>query len=355
MPLESYDGVVCTEYQPVYAYSEQVTKDVIRAGGASRASAHKAQDPESCNPEGRQVVSGEPVGYQNLLVRDNATGAYQLVNVPPPGVTPADALFQAASADLSHVIFTETSPLAEGARYGVENLYEWDEGALRLVSWLPNGTAVPGSLPAVAGTVRTRKCGLQRRLACPLHLRRRSLRPHRRAAHCPGRRLQVWEPGGGGSFKAATADGSKVFFLDGGRLTEDSTAVSADCAKVQKVDDTRPVRVRAPRRREQMRIDGPHGRCGGLSADVLRVMPLGGHDSSDVYFVAEGVLASNTREITNGEGKTVVEGAEAGKENLSVERRRDHVHRHPGVEYSRLGIEQTSPNGKWLALNRRRA
>ena len=133
------------------------------------------EDPESCNPEGRQVVSGEPVGYENLLVRDNATGTYQLVNVTPPGVTPADAHFQAASADLSHVIFTETSPLAEGARYGVENLYEWDEGALRLVSVLPDGTAVPGSLAATSGYARTRRCGLQRRLARPLHLRRRSL------------------------------------------------------------------------------------------------------------------------------------------------------------------------------------
>ena len=142
MPLESYDGVGCAEYQFVYAYSEQVNKDVIQAGGGSRASASKnnKEDPESCNPEGSQVVSGEPVGYENLLVRDNATGAYELVNVPSPGVTPADAHFQAASADLSHVIFTETSPLAGGARYGVENLYEWDEGALRLVSVLPNGT-----------------------------------------------------------------------------------------------------------------------------------------------------------------------------------------------------------------------
>ena len=117
-------------------------------------------------------MSGEPVGYENLLVRENATGTYQLVNVTPPGVTPADAHFQAASADLSHVIFTETSPLAEGARYGVENLYEWDEGALRLVSVLPDGTAVPGSLAAKAGHApNTKRCGLQRRLARPLHLR----------------------------------------------------------------------------------------------------------------------------------------------------------------------------------------
>jgi DNA-binding beta-propeller fold protein YncE len=42
MPLESYDGVVCARYQPVYAYSDQFTRDVMVAGGASRASvSHK--------------------------------------------------------------------------------------------------------------------------------------------------------------------------------------------------------------------------------------------------------------------------------------------------------------------------
>ncbi len=94
-------------------------------------------------------MSGEPAG-RNLLVRENATGTYQLVNVTPPGVTPDGANFQAASADVSHVIFTETSPLAAGATatYGVEyqNLYEWDEGVVRLVTVLPDGTPTQGSL-----------------------------------------------------------------------------------------------------------------------------------------------------------------------------------------------------------------
>ncbi len=347
MPLESYDGVGCANYQFAYAFSEQVTKDVIQAGGGSRATASKnyKEDPESCNPEGSQVVSGEPVGYENLLVRDNATGAYELVNVTPPGVTPADAHFQAASADASHVIFTETSPLAEGARYGVENLYEWDEGAVRLVSVLPDGTAVTGSFPIKAAV--------------------QNVPEHESVVSSDGshvlftyggalydridgqRTVQIDEqqggpgPGGGGSFKTATPDGQKVFFLDESKLTAGSTAAAGEpdlyeCA--------------LPVGASKCELADLTVAAGSEHADVLRVTPLGRHDSSYVYFIAKGVLASNTREFTNDEGKTVVEGAQAGKQNLYLWNGNKTTFIATGVEYSPFGIEQTSPDGKWLAF-----
>ena len=310
MPLEPYDGAGCPGYQYAFAYSEQFTKDVVMTGGGSSAtvSGNVHEDPESCNTDGRQVVSGEPVGHENLLVRDNATGAYQLVNVTPPGVTPADAHFQAASADLSRVIFIETSPLAEGARYGVENLYEWDEGKVRLVSVLPDGTAVPGSPAAEAGTpehqgmVSSDGSHVLFTYGGALYDR------------IDGQRtVQIDEqqggsgPSGGGSLQAATSDGSEVFFLDESKLTADSTAAAGEpdlyeCA--------------LPEGASKCELSDLTVAAAGEHADVLRVTPLGGHDSSYVYFVAKGVLASNTREFTNSEGKTVVEGAQAGKENL---------------------------------------
>jgi DNA-binding beta-propeller fold protein YncE len=345
MPLESYDGVSCLEYQWVYAYSEQVTKDVMLADGASRASAsdNTIEDPESCNPEGRQVVSGEPVGYENLLVRDNATGAYQLVNVPPPGVTPADAHFQAASADLSHVIFTETSRLAQGATYGVENLYEWDEGTLRLVSVLPDGTAVPGSLAAKAGTAE-HKGVVSGDGSHVLFTYGGALYDR-----IDGQRtVQIDEkqggsgPSGGGSFKAASADGSKVFFTGESKLTAGSTAEAGEpdlyeCALGEGASKCELTDLTVA--------------AAGGHADVLRVTPLGAHDSSDVYFDATGVLASNTREFTNSEGKTVVEGAQAGKENLYLWNGDKTTFIATGVLHNgRFGLEQTSPDGKWLAF-----
>jgi hypothetical protein len=94
----------------------------------------------------------------------------------------------------------------------------------------------------------------------------------------------------------------------------------------------------------------------GEHADVLRVIPLGDDDNSYVYFVAKGVLASNTREFTNGEGDTVVEGAEAGKENLYLWNGEkttfiatgEGVNGRPFVG-RRVG-GRISPDGKWLAF-----
>ncbi len=352
MPLESYDGVTCADFQSVYAYSEQVTKDVMLAGAGSRASTSGefSESPESCNPEGSQIVSGEPVGYANLLVRDNATGAYQLVNVTPPGVTPADAHFQAASADLSHVIFTETAPLAEGATYGVENLYEWDAGAVRLVSVLPDGTAVPGSLAekreGVAATaehesvVSSDGSHVLFTYGGALYDRIDGQRTVRIDEQQGGPGLS-----GGGSFKAATPDGSKVFFTDESQLTEGSTAAPGkpdlyECA--------------LPEGASKCELTDLTIAAGSEHADVLRVTPLGPHDSSYVYFVAEGVLASNTREFTSSEGKTVVEGAAAGKENLYLWNGEKTTFIATGgvsdvLLHGRVG-GRISPDGKWLAF-----
>ncbi len=347
MPSESYDGIECPEFQAMFAYSEQLTKGVVQVGGGSNASesgdGNHTEDPQSCNPEGRQVVGGEPVGYENLLVRDNATGTYQLVNALPSGVVPANVYFQGASADLSHVIFTETSPLAEGAQYGVENLYEWDEGALRLVSVLPDGTAVPGSLAAKAypeaeGVVSSDGSHVLFTYGGALYDRIEGQRT-----------VQIDEkqggsgPSGGGSLKAATSDGSKVFFLDESKLTARSTAAPGEpdlyeCALGEGASKCELTDLTVA--------------AGSEHADVLSVTPLGSHDGSYVYFTAKGVLASNTREFTNSEGKTVVEGAQAGQQNLYLWNgsKTAFIAIVNTNDYGQNGIEQTSPDGEWLAF-----
>jgi hypothetical protein len=161
-------------------------------------------------------------------------------------------------------------------------------------------------------------------------------------------------PGGGGLLRVATADGSKVFFTDESKLTEGSTAAAGEpdlyeCA--------------LPEGASKCELADLTVAAGSEHADVLSVTPLGGHDSSYVYFVAKGVLASNTREFTNGEGKTVVEGAQAGKKNLYlwdgekttfIATGAEFI-RNTEFEFNRFGIEQTSPDGKWLAFESKKS
>lgn len=354
IPLESYSETTCAyEGQPgPLAYSANLSMAVLEYGHDTRASTTpQSLEDESCNAEGLQVVSGEPVGYQNLLLRDNATGTYRLINAPPPGVTPADANLKAASADLSHVVFTETAPLAEGAQYGAENLYEWDEGALRVLSVLPDGTPVLGSL---AGEPSGDKVDASNLLSAEgSHI----LFTYGGALYdrIDGRRtVQVDEaqggPGssGGGTFQVASANGQEVFFTDESRLTPDATAQAGEPDLYE---------CQLPEGAPKCVLSDLTVAAGGEHADVMRVTPLGTHDSTHLYFIAKGILASNTRQFTNSEGKSIIERAEAGAENLYLWNGNEttFIAAFTPNSYYTYGGGQTSPDGTWFALLSRKS
>jgi hypothetical protein len=95
----------------------------------------------------------------NLYVRKDlltpGVGSYQLVTDCPACSAPLDpfAILQkpelaGASADFSHVIFESTLPLTPEATSGQPQLFEWDNGTLRLVGVLPDSGC--GSPPCVA-------------------------------------------------------------------------------------------------------------------------------------------------------------------------------------------------------------
>jgi DNA-binding beta-propeller fold protein YncE len=343
-PLESYSETTCMSEDPESIFSAEFSKSVTEYGHNTRASEPTGGqlNRQTCNAEGLQVVPGEPVGYQNLLLRDNTTGTYQLINQPPAGVTPADAKLHGASADLSHVLFSEEAPLAQGAQYGVENLYEWDEGTVRLLTVMPDGTPAQGSLPEqISGTNVISAGGSH-----ILFISGGSLYVRIGGEHT----VQVDESqggggsSGGGSFQAASADGTEIFFTDNRRLTADSTAETGEpdlyeCA--------------VPEGASKCVLSDLTVAQGGEHADVIRVSPLGAKDSSHLYFVARGVLASNTREYTDGEGNVVLEKAQAGQNNLYLWSggTTTFIASGPPDGYPSLnGAGQASPDGTWFVF-----
>ena len=240
-----------------------------------------------------------------------------------PLVTPADdtannrfggALnFLGATPDLSHVVFESKVGLTSAAP-SAAGLYEWEAaGGLQLISLLPDGT--PAADPFLGdGEAQGAEGGVNARHAISndgsrvfwtdgkehLYLRDtetaetiqiNAAQGHGVTEPGPGGR-EVPEPGEGRQevhFQTASADGSKVFFTDTARLTEDSTLEPlgeegpADLYEFEVTSSPG-----APLRGRLFDLT-PVARQG--SADVLNLIPGASEDGSFVYFVANGELA----------------------------------------------------------------
>lgn len=125
-PQSTSTTFVCA---PSYeAYSPELSNAVLSDGQGQQFGCGTDQPP---------LVSGEPQGVNNLFLRDISTGAYQLINVTPSGVTPADAAFEGGSPDLTHVVFTEAAPLTLDAPSTGAGLYEWTGGTVSALALIP--------------------------------------------------------------------------------------------------------------------------------------------------------------------------------------------------------------------------
>jgi hypothetical protein len=308
-PPQNYYGTVeCSGATLVSVYSSDLSSGIIQLDGGS-----------PCGGPEPELVPGEPKGVINLYLRDNTSDAYQLINLPPPGVTGASAELIAASADLGHVLFREQAQLTPDAPAGVANLYGWNSGTLRLLmTLLPDGTPVAGALasPAISRDGSriffTYGGGLYAQSAAgtvQLDASRGGL------------------GAGGGSLASVSADGSQVFFLDVNKLTADSTAETGkpDVYRYNFAD-------REGERLSDLTVDS------GEAANVQSVRGVG-EDGSYVYFEAAGVLPGS---VANGNGET----AQSGQPNLYVW--------HDGgtafIAKPAAGGLEVSANGAFLAL-----
>jgi hypothetical protein len=126
---------------------------------------------DACSHAEPPLTPGESAESANAFLRDTATRSFQLVNLTPPGTTSYDPHFDAVSSDGSHVVFqsraqlTADAPNGEAVDHSITNerctsdfgnVYVWSHGAVRLLTVLPGGTPVRGTL---AGAHLSNRCG----------------------------------------------------------------------------------------------------------------------------------------------------------------------------------------------------
>lgn len=281
IPPQSTVGAPVNICIPQYAaYSSDLSRGVLEDG---------LNVFGGCGADDPPVVPGEPRGVQNLFLRDNASETYQLINLTPSGVAPADANFQAASTDLRHVLFDEPAPLTPDATSG-DMLYEWSDGSVTLVGLIPvapaagcSGSAcTPVDGARVGGTNFSEVALVDDAVSEDgsrvfftangnLYLREGDTTTQVDVSHGPG-------SSGGGTFMTAAEDGTSVLFTDPNQLTDDASPSGEDL----------------------YRYEVGSGQLSNLTPDstdpggaAVQGLVGASDDASYVYFVANGVLTTN--------------------------------------------------------------
>lgn len=312
--------------QPGVSLSEGLDSYLFSAGGELYSPGIPSPSGE-CGKPAEELVPGEPRGYSNLYLR-RGDAPYVLVNPVPSGVNPANATYQAASSDLSRVVFSEDAQLTPDSPSGF-NLFEWADGIVRLIGVLPNGETVPATLGAAT---------------------------------------ENWGAGGGGKFlglapvsHAVSADGERVFFEANGDLylrenAGQAPALDANCLTTDEPDlactlqldrsvgagsDGGGVFQFASRNGDRVFFTSDHAltfpasakagkpdlyeydintnkltnltAIGSVEAANVRGISGGSDDGSHLYFVARGVLTGSEQ---NGQGEV----AQANQPNLYLAR-----------------------------------
>jgi hypothetical protein len=220
--------------------------------------------------------------------------------------------FRIATPDLSHAVLVSPQILAPGFEAGFEangapNLYELSDGKLTLISVLPSGQAATeaGASAGVGHNNLDMRGAISRdgsRIVFETnngeHLYTRDV--------ALGQTVQLDEvqpgaTGGAGAveFEAASTDGSKVFFLDGSRLTRDATAQPSRPDLYMCEIGTSEGHLSCAL--SDLSVDENVGEAANVLGEVSAIDPSGTH----VYFAANGVLTSTP----NAHGEVAVPGS----------------------------------------------
>jgi hypothetical protein len=370
IPPQSTSYSLACKNAYVIDYSQELTSSILADGVGQPGSGYDGGQLR-CGTDDPRLVAGEPEGFQNLFLHAGEGSSYGLIDLTPFGVSPDDAWFQSASEDegLSHVVFEEEAPLVAGAPAG-KDLYEYSEGAVRLVTVLPGGEPVLGLLangdeyeqhgaskgPEVfTRAVSSDGSRVYFTAGGNLYLRENAEREQSALAggdectepeqactvEVDAAQAGASGPGGGGSFMWASSDGSRIFFTDERRLTSSSTAATG-APDLYEYDLSAPSGERLTDLTvNTLDASEPAGVLGVSGAST---------EGSYVYLVAAGVLSSGA----NSHG----EHAHAGQPNLyEVHERGNPVFIATLGASDLLDWEQreltarVSPDGRFLAFN----
>jgi hypothetical protein len=168
---------------------------------------------------------GTPNAY-NYYVRNNVTGEYALLAPGPAGrVSLADA-----TPGGQRILFEDSTQLLPGAVGGdVPNLYEWDEGRLSLVGVLPDKHAPAGGASAGPGECEPELCWGHGGAGGGFYTPNTISQDGSRVVFTDDEtgKLYIREPDvertvevskGAADWRATTANGSKTFYVEDGRL-----------------------------------------------------------------------------------------------------------------------------------------
>jgi hypothetical protein len=215
------------------------------------------------------VGQGATPGRYNRYIYESATGIYQRL------AGPGELSFADATPDDSHILFEDEAQLTKGAVEEVPNLYEWDDGLVRLVGVLPDGEAPASGAAAGARSTTYQQDTISENGARVFFTDVSTRQIYMRepgSENGQGRTIPISE--GSAEWRAATPGGSYVFYLENEKL----------------------YRFNVEREKSEELTSGEAGVLGtfGVSSD-----------GSYVYFVATQVLT----EGANKAGKKAEEGA----------------------------------------------
>ncbi len=318
-PPQSPEAAGNLNCKPSMFFSPNLARGVLSDGLLSASLAGNGE--EACVGHNEPSLVSEPAGWQsepegsqNLFVADigeEGPAAWRLVNRTRTGVAPASAVFADASTEehdeLSHIVFEENAQLTEEAPVGAD-LYEWFNGEVYLVTFLPDGQPTVGNLvdgpggaegdnirvgAASANAVSVDGSRVFFVSEGNLYVRLRAEREPQHgalgAAECVSGEhactiqvdaSQAGGSGGGGTFLTANTAGTKVFFMDSSaaQLTSDTQAGSGENLYEYEVLTGRLVDLTG----------------GEADVNVLGYSGFGERPdgSYDLYFAAEGALGA---------------------------------------------------------------